>query len=301
MGAQFEGDERGKGEEEDAKLRARERTVVEVAPEGAGVAAGLHGHVDALGAFVGTNEEGAHHVADDACLPAPARGAGAGWGGSAGSAGAEHAGGFAGEHCEVTVHEGDDGDHEPREAEPLEPFEEVVKGGGEDEEGGGLDGDPALEEQGREGDEAFAADGEAEETEVEGGERTAGAGEDERDGGDGKGHGDEGATDHGQGADAGHERDDDEGEPGSAQGEVGTLGEEADGEDEGDDEEELQARIGAVERAFAGEVAVEVQAWRLLAVRTAAPRPRVTTKTMPTPMRPAMTTVAHSFSIPGTV
>ena len=263
----------------------------------------MHGEVDAFGAFVGADEEGADHVADDACLPAPTWGFGAGWGGGAGGAGAEHAGGFAGEHSEVTVHEGDDGDHEAGQAEALEAFEEVVKLGGEDEQGGDLHGDPAFEEDGGEGDDAFAADGEVKELEVDGSEGAAGAGEDERDCGEGEGEGDEGAADHAGGADSGDKGDSGEDEPSGGEGEEGALGEKADCEDEGDDEEEFEARVGAVDGALAREVAVEVQSpsLRFLADRAAAPRPMVTTKTMPTPMRPARTTLAHSLSTPGMV
>lgn len=300
MGGKFEGSEEQDCPREYGELGPREGAVVEVA-QVALVAAGLHRDVDAFAAFVGADEERADHVADDAALPAPIGGGRAGRRGGAGGAGTDHAGGFIGEHGQITVHEGDDGDHEAREAEAFEAFEEVVERGGEDEEGGGLHRDPRFQEDGGEGDEPFAAEGEGDEAKIDGGDGAAFASEEEGQRSEGEGEGDEGAADKPDGPDAGGDGAGREGQPAEGEGEVGALGQEADAQDEGDDEEKFEARVSPVEGAFAGDVAVEVQGCDLRAARRATPMARVATKTMPTPMRPERTTVVHWLSMPGTV
>ena len=122
-------------------------------------AARLHRRVDPLAALVRAQEQRPDHRAGDPRSPGdrPARPSRRGRR-RARRARPRHPRRLVGEDREVAVHEADDRDHDPRQAQLAERVDEVVERRREREQQRGLDADPALERDRRELLEALAAD-----------------------------------------------------------------------------------------------------------------------------------------------
>ena len=138
---------------------------------------------------------------------------------------------------------------------------------------------------------ALPADGQDDRPDLDRREGIPGAGEDERQGGKHERQGEERGLGQAQGPQAGQRRQRSEPQPGDPQGREGPDGQQADRDDEPDGQDELEARVEAVDDAVAGEVAVEVQVGPPAVSapgKEAAEQRASAAKTMTIPTMPAM-------------
>ena len=155
------------------------------------------------------------------------------------------------EHAEVAVHEADDRDHDPWQPELPERVDQVVERRRERQEQRRLDADPALEGDGRELPSPSPLIVSVERPEVDRAERVARTGEDERQRREHERQREERAREPCRAV-----RDAPTDDRPTTTSQATTERDErpdrqqADREDERDRQEELQARIGAVERAL---------------------------------------------------
>ena len=284
-------------------------------------ASSQHRRVDALGAFVGSDEERADHGAGDAGPPGDAAAA-AGLGRRAGVACPVHAPGFLADDGQVAVHEADDADHDGRHAQRSERVDEGREGRRVGQQQGHLHAEPALDDDGERVADALLRDGQAERSDVDGHECLTRSREDERQGHDDEGQHDPRAANQAPGSQARQARGSHRHEPDDGEGHERARRQQRDAHDGRHGEQQLEPRVEAMDGAVARDVAVKLHAGRPSSPGAApgdavaqegslpearrlrarsVPRPHIRAKTMTTPTSPATIVAIVASSRPGMV